>query len=607
SVVRINIEREHVNGGFVHYDDIQRHANSSEQNATIGCNIRNYDVPALSDSFKQKYLKLRERTYNETIVILTPLRDTAKFLEHFGNILNTLTYPHDLISVFFVEEGSSDNTFESAKALTHQLNSSFKESQVHKLNFTGNPIRREDRHRQFLHVSTDVMAVACLMERHGRPTNYDFNTRRFGDEKCRDLPLPFLRDEGRVVKVDIVGTSVLMVRSEVHRKIRFPEVTEPGGRLESEGVVRINIEREHVNGGFVHYDDIQRHANSSEQNATIGCNIRNYDVPALSDSFKQKYLKLRERTYNETIVILTPLRDTAKFLEHFGNILNTLTYPHDLISVFFVEEGSSDNTFESAKALTHQLNSSFKESQVHKLNFTGNPIRREDRHRQFLHVSTDVMAVACLIERHGRTTNYDFNTLRFGDEKCRNLPLPFLRDEGRVVKVDIVGTSVLMVRSEVHRKIRFPEVTEPGGRLESEGFALNAKKVGVVRINIEREHVNGGFVHYDDIQRDEISSEQNATVIGCNFCRYDVPAVSNDYKQKYLKLREREYNETIVILTPLRDTAKFLEHFGTMLNTLSYPHDLISVFFAEEGSSDNTFESAKALTLQLNKGTGKQA
>ncbi|XP_052782908.1 uncharacterized protein LOC128219128 [Mya arenaria] len=102
----------------------------------------------------------------------------------------------------------------------------------------------------------------------------------------------------------------------------------------------------------------------------------------------------------------------------------------------------------------------------------------KDLIQQFLHVSTDVMAVACLIERHGRTTNYDFNTLRFGDEKCRNLPLPFLRDEGRVVKVDIVGTSVLMVRSEVHRKIRFPEVTEPGGRLESEGFALNAKKVG---------------------------------------------------------------------------------------------------------------------------------
>ncbi|WAR27608.1 MNN9-like protein [Mya arenaria] len=95
--------------------------------------------------------------------------------------------------------------------------------------------------------------------------------------------------------------------------------------------------------------------------------------------------------------------------------------------------------------------------------------------QQFLNVSTDVMTVACLVKKNGHTMNYDFNTRRFGDEKCGDYCLPFLRHEGRVVRLDIVGTSVLMVRSDVHRKVRFPEVRE---RLESEGFAINAKKMG---------------------------------------------------------------------------------------------------------------------------------
>ncbi|XP_053403099.1 uncharacterized protein LOC128558238 [Mercenaria mercenaria] len=60
-------------------------------------------------------------------------------------------------------------------------------------------------------------------------------------------------------------------------------------------------------------------------------------------------------------------------------------------------------------------------------------------------------------------------------------------------------------------------------------------------------------------------------------------------------LTETNYTQTVVILTPIRNAEKSLETFQTQIMNLSYPHNLISVFFGEYGSTDKTF--AKALNI----------
>ena len=51
------------------------------------------------------------RAPNATVLILTPMKTASRYLEGYFKRLETLTYPHNLISLGILEGDSSDDTF----------------------------------------------------------------------------------------------------------------------------------------------------------------------------------------------------------------------------------------------------------------------------------------------------------------------------------------------------------------------------------------------------------------------------------------------------------------------------------------------------------------
>ena len=71
-----------------------------------------------------------------------------------------------------------------------------------------------------------------------------------------------------------------------------------------------------------------------------------------------------------------------------------------------------------------------------------------------------------------------------------------------------------------------------------------------------------------------------------------VPFISNHITESYLCLPKRNYTERIIILSPIRNVENVFGGYVDMIAKLSYPHDLISVYFGEDGSKDQTFARA---------------
>lgn len=276
-----------------------------------------------------------------------------------------------------------------------------------------------------------------------------------------------------------------------------------------------------------------------EKESSIG-----WHVPLLDSSLSSQYLKLPYNTiYTDKIVILSPVRDASNFLQHFGNELSKLSYPHHLISVFFGEDGSSDNTFDIARDVVFNLKNKhgFRNAAVYKLPVQGNKSTRKTRHflsqqqerrshlakvrnrltelsltdeewvlwidsdvhyfradiiQQFLHSNKDVMVASALVSKVDlasfRTFGvYDRNTRRIDtDYKTMTQYSIYLNDlkaEGREAKVDLVGACTLMIRAVCVRKgLVFPEGPYmPKGvmiafeGLESEGLGQMAKDMGL--------------------------------------------------------------------------------------------------------------------------------
>ena len=78
-------------------------------------------VPYLNENITREYLKYTKRTYKHKIVILTPICDVAERLEHFSKLLSNLSYPHDLLSVYFGEDSSTDKTLNMASLIADDL------------------------------------------------------------------------------------------------------------------------------------------------------------------------------------------------------------------------------------------------------------------------------------------------------------------------------------------------------------------------------------------------------------------------------------------------------------------------------------------------------
>ena len=78
-----------------------------------------------------------------------------------------------------------------------------------------------------------------------------------------------------------------------------------------------------------------------------------------------------------------------------------------------------------------------------------------------------------------------------------------------------------------------------------------------------------------------------------------VPFINKSLTREYITIPIQEDKHKVLILTPICDVAHLIEGYVRALSELKYPHNLISVYFGEDSSSDRTFAMARLLTKDL--------
>jgi peptide chain release factor subunit 1 len=233
------------------------------------------------------------------------------------------------------------------------------------------------------------------------------------------------------------------------------------------------------------------------------------------------------------ILVLTPVKDAADYLDFYFERLLSLTFPHSDLSVGLLESDSDDGTFERLRTLAGTHASAFGRIEVFKRDFgfrmpPGVPrwepafqiarrtvlarsrnqllfraLRDED---WVLWLDVDVIGYpADLIEillSHGCDILHpDCVREPGGPSFDRNawkddgrLHLEDLRGTGAPVRIDSVGGTVLLVKADLHRdglvfppyrygvespRIRKRHPLWERGEIETEGFAAMAADMGV--------------------------------------------------------------------------------------------------------------------------------
>ena len=99
--------------------------------------------------------------FSEKILLLTPISNSAKKLEHYFRNLCSLSYPHHLISVALGEDSSVDRSYEIASEYAFNLRNYFHNVTVHKLSDKLGAKPRGTRHdREFQQVRRGHLALA---------------------------------------------------------------------------------------------------------------------------------------------------------------------------------------------------------------------------------------------------------------------------------------------------------------------------------------------------------------------------------------------------------------------------------------------------------------
>ncbi|XP_067668674.1 uncharacterized protein [Haliotis asinina] len=95
------------------------------------------NVAPIRQSVIQKFLHYEPREYKDKVLILSPIHNVARLLRHFGRLLKELSYPHELISVAFGEDCSTDETLKIAEDVASSLKKTFNRVEVFHFNITG--------------------------------------------------------------------------------------------------------------------------------------------------------------------------------------------------------------------------------------------------------------------------------------------------------------------------------------------------------------------------------------------------------------------------------------------------------------------------------------
>jgi hypothetical protein len=230
---------------------------------------------------------------------------------------------------------------------------------------------------------------------------------------------------------------------------------------------------------------------------------------------------------SETVLILTPVKDAARFLRRYFASLEALTYPRRLLSLGLLESDSADDTYHQLEDRRPDLERDWRRFGLWKRDF-GYRIRpgihrgaahvqlmrrsilaRSRNHlllralddedwvlwidvdvieyppdiiEQLLGTGKSIVHPHCVLDYGGPT--FDRNAWR----EHGRIHMDAMRAEGDLVKLDAVGGTMLLVRADIHRDgLIFPSfpygrpsaVARPGGaELDTEGLGIMARDMG---------------------------------------------------------------------------------------------------------------------------------
>ena len=227
------------------------------------------------------------------------------------------------------------------------------------------------------------------------------------------------------------------------------------------------------------------------------------------------------------VLILTPCKDAGGCLVSYCDRVRKLTYPHNRISLAFLESDSSDNTWTELNQCVPRLRKEFRRVTASKRDFgfkvpvgvhrsaAGIQLERRvvlaksrnhllfralrdedwvlwidvdvieypsDIIEKLLGTGKDVVQPHCVLDYGGRT--YDQNAWR----DHGSLHLDDLRGAGELVELDAVGGTMLLVRADLHRDgLIFPpfpygrenhKIRNAIGEVETEGLGIMASDMG---------------------------------------------------------------------------------------------------------------------------------
>jgi peptide chain release factor subunit 1 len=236
-------------------------------------------------------------------------------------------------------------------------------------------------------------------------------------------------------------------------------------------------------------------------------------------------------TPEEPLLILTPVKNAAKYLDGYFATLATLTYPARLLSLGLLESDSTDSTYAEIERRLPALEKTYRRAGLWKKDFgfqipPGVPrsawylqiarrsVLAKSRNHLLFHALDDeawvlwldvdvieyptdiaetmlatgkqIVQPNCVSEYGGRS--FDLNAWR---DRGR-IHLDDLRQEGELVKLDAVGGTMLLVKADLHRDgLIFPpfpyglpnkRIREDNawpGEIETEGFGIMAGDLGV--------------------------------------------------------------------------------------------------------------------------------
>ena len=240
------------------------------------------------------------------------------------------------------------------------------------------------------------------------------------------------------------------------------------------------------------------------------------------------------KTYGDSVLILTPVKNATSYLPQYFRLLGRLSYPSHLISLGFLESDSRDGTYRQLAARKRHLEKKYKRVSLWRRNFNlaipeGVPrwspgwqiprrriLAKSRNHLLFrslkdedwvlwldvdivdypsdmietlLSTGRDIVHPHCVVDYGGKS--FDLNAWR--DRGARHME--DLRGDRDLVRLDAVGGTVLLVRADVHRDgLIFPPYFYGGankaarrpnpllggaiGEIETEGLGLMAQDMG---------------------------------------------------------------------------------------------------------------------------------